>query len=230
MSNAYTQLATEFDGWAQNNRAESMANGHLDVTVQMLDTMDISGISSVLDVGCGNGWLIRELLQRGVDSGTGLDISPEMISVANQANKFGSREKYLVGNGESIELPDASIDCITNIESLYYYPKPEAALKEWARITRSGGHLAMMMDLYEENPATHNWIEALDVSVRLFSMRELQQLLESSGWTSVKMVQRQDRRPMKDRADFVSSAYWPSYEQYVSYRQIGSLCITAVRQ
>ena len=27
MSNAYTQLASEFDGWAQNNRAESMANG-----------------------------------------------------------------------------------------------------------------------------------------------------------------------------------------------------------
>lgn len=230
MSNAYTQLATEFDEWAQNNRAESMANGHWDVTVQMLDAMDISGLSSVLDVGCGNGWLVRELLKRGVDSGTGLDISPEMIAVANQASQFGARENYLVGNGESIHLPDASIDCITNIESLYYYPKPEAALKEWARITRSGGQLAMMMDLYEENPATHNWIEALEVSVRLFSMKELQILLESNGWMDVKLVQRQDRRPMKERADFVSSTYWPSYEQYVSYRQIGSLCITAVRQ
>lgn len=230
MSNAYTQLATEFDEWAQNNRAESMANGHWDVTVQMLDAMDISGLSSVLDVGCGNGWLVRELLKRGVNSGTGLDISPEMIAVANQASQFGARENYLVGNGESIDLPDASIDCITNIESLYYYPKPEAALKEWARITRPGGQLAMMMDLYEENPATHNWIEALDVSVRLFSMKELQILLESNGWMDVKLVQRQDRRPMKERADFVSSTYWPSYEQYVSYRQIGSLCITAVRQ
>ena len=66
MSDAYTQLATEFDGWAQNNRAESMANGHWDVTVQMLDAMDISGISRMLDVGCGNGWLVRELLNRGV--------------------------------------------------------------------------------------------------------------------------------------------------------------------
>ena len=230
MSNAYTQLAKEFDGWAQNNRAESMANGHWDVTVQMLDAMDTSCFSNMLDVGCGNGWLVRELLNRGVDIGTGLDISPEMIAVANQANQFGSRENSLVGNGEAIDLPDASIDFITNIESLYYYPKPEAALKEWARITKSGGQLAMMMDLYAENPATHNWIEALDVPVRLFSMRQLQQLLEASGWTAVQLVQRQDRRPMKSRDDFVSSTYWPSYEQYVSYRQIGSLCITAVRQ
>ena len=173
---------------------------------------------------------MRELLNRGVDIGIGLDISPEMIAVANQGNQFGSRENYVVGNGEAIDLPDASIDFITNIESLYYYPKPEAALKEWARITKSGGQLAMMMDLYAENPATHNWIEALDVPVRLFSMRQLQQLLEASGWTAVQLVQRQDRRPMKSRDDFVSSTYWPSYEQYVSYRQTGSLCITAVRQ
>ena len=195
-----------------------------------LDLFKNSKITNVLDVGCGNGWLVRELLNRGVESGIGLDISPEMIVVANQANQFGSRENYVVGNGEAIDLPDASIDCITNIESLYYYPKPEAALKEWARITKSGGQLAMMMDLYVENPATHNWIEALDVPVRLFAMRELQQLLEANGWTAVQLVQRQDRRPIKSRTDFVSSAYWPSYEQYVSYRQTGSLCITAVRQ
>ena len=141
MSNAYTQLATEFDGWAQNNRAESMANGHWDVTIQMLDAMDTSGISKMLDVGCGNGWLVRESCSIEVLKFTnGLDISPEMISVANQANQFGSRESYVVGNGETIDLPSGSIDCITNIESLYYYPKPENALKEWARTTKSGGH------------------------------------------------------------------------------------------
>ena len=230
MSNLYTQLATEFDEWAQNNRAESMANGHWDVTVQMLDALDLSTVSSTIDVGCGNGWLVREMLNRGIQLGLGLDISPEMITVAHKANQFGEREQYFVGNGESIDLPNASVDCITNIESLYYYPKPEDALKEWTRIARSGAQLAMMMDLYVENPATHTWIEALDVPVRLFSMSELQKILEDNGWSNIQMVQRRDRRPMKDRANFVSSAYWPSYEQYVSYRETGSLCITAVRQ
>lgn len=230
MSDAYTNLATEFDQWAQNNRAESMANGHWDVTVQMLDGLDLQTVSSAMDVGCGNGWLVRELLNRGVQSGIGLDISPEMIVVANQANQFGERERYIVGNGETIQLADGSVDCITNIESLYYYPRPEEALKEWARIAKPGAKLAMMMDLYVENPATHSWIDALDVPVRLFSMAELQTLLEHSGWSDIQMVQRRDRRPMKTRADFVSSTYWPSYEQYVSYRETGSLCITAVRQ
>ena len=230
MSNPYTKLATEFDEWAQNNRAESMANGHWDVTMQMLDDIDLRSLSNSIDVGCGNGWLVRELLNRGVEKGVGLDISPEMISVANQANQFGDRERYVVGNGETIDLPDSVVDCITNIESLYYYPKPEEALKEWARIAKSGAKLAMMMDLYVENPATHNWIDALEVPVRLFSMRELKQLLERNGWSEVQMVQRRDRRPVKAKGDFVASTYWPSYEHYVSYRETGSLCITAVRQ
>ena len=82
MSNPYTELATEFDIWAQNNRAESMANGHWDVTMQMLDGINLDGVSSMIDVGCGNGWLVREFLNRGVQSGIGLDISPEMIEVA----------------------------------------------------------------------------------------------------------------------------------------------------
>ena len=203
MSDAYTNLATEFDQWAQNNRAESMANGHWDVTVQMLDGLDLQTVSSAMDVGCGNGWLVRELLNRGVQSGIGLDISPEMIVVANQANQFGERERYIVGNGETIQLADGSVDCITNIESLYYYPRPEEALKEWARIAKPGAKLAMMMDLYVENPATHSWIDALDVPVRLFSMAELQTLLEHSGWSDIQMVQRRDRRPMKTRAEIL---------------------------
>lgn len=230
MSNPYTELATEFDIWAQNNRAESMANGHWDVTMQMLDGLNLDDVSSMIDVGCGNGWLVRALLNRGVQSGIGLDISPEMIEVAKQANEFDQRESYVVGNGEAIDLADASVDCVTNIESLYYYPNPEAALKEWARIAKPGAQLAMMMDLYEENPATHNWISALNVPVHLFSISKLRDLLERSGWGQVEFVQRQDRRPMKLESEFVSSTYWPSYEQYVSYRETGSLCITAIRK
>ena len=45
MSNPYRQLATEFDQWAQNNRAESMANYHWDVTIQMLDGIDLQTVS-----------------------------------------------------------------------------------------------------------------------------------------------------------------------------------------
>ena len=229
-NNPYTQLATEFDQWAKGDRTQSMANGHWDVTVQMLDSIDITHCKNMIDVGCGNGWLVREVLRRGVENGIGVDISPDMISVAKDSIEIADRETYMVANGEDIPLADDSVDCITNIESLYYYPKPQQALYEWARIAKPGARLAMMMDLYMESPATHNWIDALDVPVHLFSKSQLVEMLTKAGWSNIEIVQHHDRRPMKQREDFVVSTYWPSYEQYVSYRETGSLCITAVRQ
>lgn len=229
-NNRYTQLATEFDQWAKGDRTQSMANGHWDVTVQMLDSIDLTDCKHMIDVGCGNGWLVREVLRRGVETGVGVDISPEMISVAKNSTEVENRETYMVANGEDIPLPDGIVDCITNIESLYYYPEPQQALHEWARIAKPGAQLAIMMDLYLESPATHNWIDALDVPVHLFSKVQLREMLTKAGWSNIEMVQHHDRRPMKQREGFVTSAYWPSYEQYVSYRETGSLCITAVRQ
>lgn len=143
MMNEYTKLAEEFDGWAANNRAESMANGHWDVTMQMIENLELETVSRMVDVGCGNGWLVRELINRGASYGIGVDISPGMIQEAQRQILHASKEEYLVGNGESLPFEDASVDCITNIESLYYYPKPELALKEWARISKKVRNLRL---------------------------------------------------------------------------------------
>ena len=198
----YKRLAKEFDGWAQSGRGESMENGHSDVTKQLLDHLP-QGLYQqeccVLDVGCGNGWLVRELISRGATFGLGIDISADMIDVARkyiQSNRIGtddliqnlqqrgtnldSVEMYLVSNGEQIECPSGSFDVITNVESLYYYPDPQMALDEWFRLAKSQGYLVIMMDLYEESPATHNWIEVLDVPVHLFSKKVIEEMLSKS--------------------------------------------------
>ena len=226
---AYQHLATEFDRWATHERTESMASGHCDVTIQMLDTLPSVQWQTVVDVGCGNGWLLRELLRRGAQNAWGIDISPKMIECAQQSIEFEDREQYQVCNGEVLPFETGSIDCVLNIESLYYYPNPQAALNEWARVVKKDGRLAIMMDLYEENPATHGWIDALDVPVQLFSQPRLKSMLEEAGWTQIRFQQIQDRRPIKSEKEFVQSRYWPSYDAYVRYRLTGSLCITAVR-
>lgn len=225
--NLYTDLATEFDQWAQVGRGASMAEGHWDVTMQLLDAIDIVNSMTVLDVGCGNGWLIREMLRRNASEGVGVDISPEMVSVSNQALEYPGRESYLVSNGESLPFESNSINLITNVESLYYYPEPQAALNEWYRVAKKGGHLLIMMDLYAESTATHTWIDALNVPVHLFSKPQLHSMLEQAGWLVDSMMQVQDRRKLKRADEFQTSIYWPSYDQYLLYRQTGSLCVIA---
>lgn len=225
--NPYTHLATEFDQWAQAGRGASMAQGHWDVTMQLLDLVDFSAADRVLDVGCGNGWLVREMLNRGARSGTGIDISPEMVSVSRRSNRYLDRESYIVSNGENLPLDSETVNVITNVESLYYYPEPQEALDEWYRVAAADGKLLIMMDLYQESPATHTWIDALNVPVHLFSIDRLGQMLMKSGWFVDSIQQIQDRRSVKSEADFQVSPYWPSYEHYLLYRETGSLCVLA---
>ena len=227
MNSELEKTATEFDSWAENGRAESMANGHGNVTEQMLSLLPKPLQGSSLDIGCGNGWLVRNSISRGIQKGFGLDISPKMVEVAQASVRYSGQEEYFVSNAEEIEVADNSFDLITSIESLYYYPNPVKALKEWYRIAKEGAQLAIMIDLYQENQSTHNWIDALDISVHLLSMTELRKDLEEIGWKNIQMHQIQDQRPMKTAEEFQESRFWPSYEQYVSYRETGSLCIIA---
>ena len=221
------ETAKEFDQWAQNGRAESMANGHGNVTLQLLEKLPYAISGKTLDIGCGNGWLVRECVSQGAQKSFGIDISPKMIAEAKRLEHFEGREIYAVGDAQKIDIPDNTFDLITSIESLYYYPNPVQALNEWYRITKAGGQLAIMIDLYKESPATHSWIAALDISVHLFSMKQLKEELENIGWKNIQMHQLQDTRPMKPKETFQVSTFWPSYEQYVSYREAGSLCIIA---
>src|SRR6059036_1512781 len=67
---------------------------------------------SVLDLGCGAGGVSLELLKEGASNTVGFDLSPKMISAANelaQANGFESRGKFQLGNGATSELPGSDI-------------------------------------------------------------------------------------------------------------------------
>ena len=130
---------------------------------------------------------------------------------------------------DALPIEEASITHLLNVESLYYYPSPQKALIEWARVTRAGGVLAIVVDLYEENVATHTWIDALDIDVHLLSAPQIESMAKAAGWKDVHSEQVLDPRPITPPESFSKSKYWPSYEMYVQYRETGALVIHAQR-
>lgn len=221
--------AAEFDQWAHNGRAESMAEGHRDATAQILEGWTLTAADRVLDVGCGNGWAVRWMLERGAGSGDGVDISPEMIDRARSLTTAGMSAAFAVSAGERLPFKDASFSAILSVESLYYYPDPGAALAEWARVSRRDGRLGVMVDLFAENPAGPVWKEALDIDVHLLSESDFQRLAQEAGWRNVKTWRVIDRRPMKTEAEFTPSRWYPTYAIYRGYREAGSLAVVGQR-
>jgi len=223
------RAAQEFDRWADAGRAESMAEGHRGMTEVAFSHWNLGPGDTVLDVGCGNGWAVRRLIELGAGRGIGVDIAPKMVDRARQATDGDDRFDFQVAPADALPLEPETVTHVLNVESLYYYPDPGAALIEWARVTRPGGELLVIIDLYTENVATHSWVDALDVDVHLLSTHDCIALAHSGGWREVRAWQVQDPRPIQAEADFETSQFWPSYAMYLDYRHTGALVIAGRR-
>lgn len=93
----------------------------------------------IVDVGCGEGGLVRALVQRGATV-TGVECGAEMLERARAAEPAGD-ERYLEGVGQSLPLPDSCADIVVFMNSLHHVPAPHmaAALAEAARVLVPGG-------------------------------------------------------------------------------------------
>jgi SAM-dependent methyltransferase len=90
----------------------------------------------VLDVGCGGGALVRELVDRGARA-VGLEISEEQLGQA-QTRGIG---RFVVGRAEDLPLEDSSLDAVLFMRSLHHVPQPAMipALADARRVLRPGG-------------------------------------------------------------------------------------------
>ena len=219
--------AEEFDSWAQTGRAESMATGHRGVTDAAIRRWELDSNATVLDVGCGNGWAVQSLIERGAGQGFGVDIAPKMIERARNLTLDDPRFRFEVAPADDLPFTDGIVTHVLNVESLYYSPDPEQAIREWRRVSTPQSTLAIVVDLYEENPATHAWIDALDIDVHLLSAPQIVAMAERAGWRHVSWEQVLDPRPLTPEEDFTISKYWPSYDMYLQYRKTGALVIHA---
>jgi SAM-dependent methyltransferase len=109
---------------------------------RVADAAAIGPGDRVLDVACGTGVLTREAARRAGPSGavTGLDLSPEMLTVAARLNP---ELRWQQGSGQSLPFPDQSFDAVVSQFGLMFFPDQVAGLREMMRVLAPGGRLAV---------------------------------------------------------------------------------------
>ena len=91
----------------------------------------IENESRTLDVGCGNGDLIKYLLENKTKSIRGLEISKESVQ-----NCLSKGLTVIEGNAENdlIQFPDLSFDFVILSQTLQAFLNPEKVINELLRV------------------------------------------------------------------------------------------------
>jgi SAM-dependent methyltransferase len=129
------------------------------------DAAGISGGQRVLDVACGTGVLAREAASRGA-SLTGLDRNEGMLATAR---RIAPAVEWKAGRAEQLPFADGSFDAVVSQFGLMFFDDRAGALREMARVLKSGGRLAVAVwDRLENSPGYDAMAALLD---RLFGHR-----------------------------------------------------------
>jgi ubiquinone/menaquinone biosynthesis C-methylase UbiE len=113
------------------------------------DVLDPAG-KTIIDVGCGDGTIVRHLARRGATA-IGIEVSEGQLERARK--QAGEGEDYRVASGESLPFGDASAWAILFMKSFHHIPAGVmlATLEEAARVLEPGGQLIAIEPLAEGN-------------------------------------------------------------------------------
>jgi len=122
----------------------------------------IENESKTLDVGCGDGELIKYLLERKTKSIRGLEISKESVQ-----NCLSKGLPVIEGNAENdlIQFPDHSFDYVILSQTLQAFLSPEKVISELLRVGKNAivtipnfGHWKVRLELLLKGtmPVTEN--------------------------------------------------------------------------
>ena len=178
-----------FGEWAEQGKDVGMENTHAMPVKEMIDFAleereKIGKNFSFLDLGCGNGWVVRDVANNILcGQSVGIDGAKQMIA---NAESRGGDTKYILADINSFDSDD-QYDVIHSMEVLYYLDDP---LKTVKKITDSwlsnNGRLIVGVDHYYENADSHSWQKEVGTRMLMLKESEWVNIFEMAGLNEVK--------------------------------------------
>jgi len=179
-----------------------VSNTQFDAGLFILKRLGIVPGNRVLDVGCGPGSLTAHIAEIAGKDGSvvGIDPSKERIALAIEMEKTTPNLSFFEGRAEDLSrFLSASIDVVFVNSTFHWVQDQPAALREFARVLKSGGRLGISGGS-GDYIAAHEKIKA-DVLSRepyrnypeksgpkFLKQRELESLLDDAGFSERKIV------------------------------------------
>jgi SAM-dependent methyltransferase len=143
--------------------------------------------AAVVEIGFGTGDLVRRLARTAAFV-AGVDPSPLMVETARRTNAAAVRAGLVdlrQGEAASLPWPDGRFDAACALHSFQFWPHPEAALGEVARVLKPNGRLLLILRAHRGPAERQAWLpnplarEADEVGATIG-------LLDRLGWRDVR--------------------------------------------
>jgi SAM-dependent methyltransferase len=117
----------------------------------------------VLDVGCGNGYVLSRYAAAGART-VGLDLTPAALAMSRARFRLARLAgRFVNGSAEELPFADATFDAVCSMGVLHHTPDTPRAVSEIRRVLKPGGRLIVMF--YHRNSLLYRFTFPL-LSVR----------------------------------------------------------------
>ncbi len=172
---------TFFDRWAKSYDAGLfqfwMRRFYLPVVKEVMLTKK----SRLLDISCGTGELLRNLL--GKAQLYGVDISEEMLKKARM--KLPEEVTLLKADVHHLPFKNNYFDYAVTTEAFHHYYDQQLALREMNRITKKGGKVIVSDINFFLRPIHWLFQKIEPGCVNINSKKEMRRLFEKTGFNNI---------------------------------------------
>ncbi len=149
---------------------------------EALSWLAVESGDRVLDVGSGTGFATEGLLQH---TETVYCLDQSIHQMEKSFAKFGKHGdvKFHRGDAERLPFADNSFDHLWSSGSIEYWPNPVDALKEFRRVTKSGGRVLVVGPDY---PNTKVMQTLADAIMLFYDESEADRMFSKAGYTEFK--------------------------------------------
>ena len=126
---------------------QKMNEANLNMNVYTLKHLDISAQDTILEIGMGNGYFVKDILNVHPSiTYTGVDFSPTMVDDAIEINRpfvDQGRARFEMDNAAQMPFSDDSFNKLFTINTIYFWEHPDTVLQECRRVLQINGVLTI---------------------------------------------------------------------------------------
>lgn len=187
-----------FNDWAQSYSGGRIHPWFNFRQSKAIEQMDLKNGTKVLDVGCGTGWAVSNIINnfRGVKA-FGMDISHGMLVKAKSEIEQSKPNRYINADAEGLPFRSNTFDYIMCTSSFHHYSTPEIALSEFRRVLSPDGKLIIVESCRNGSIGMwlwDRWLRAFEKGhVKYYTRGELLSIVRQTEFKDVELAFFQSR-------------------------------------